>query len=158
MGTSGTTEVVAMKILKKFFAGRGVGYYLTPFAVVCGIVAYILYANNGITSFNPSLNSGAVGCAWAGAALCAVTLVLDFKEIKYAAAMVYLYGFMCFLYSQITYIANVFVAIDGYGFTAGFIGTFITFLLSFVLALLAGIFTRWRPWANKKTAVTEEVR
>ena len=141
-----------MGTVKKFLTGRGVGYYLSLLALVCGIAAGALYMATGTTSFNPELNSGALCCIWLAVALCAVTIVVDIKEIRYIAAMLFLYGFMWYLYSQVTYIANVFVAIDGYGFTAGFIATFVFCILSFAVALLAGIFTAWRPWAKIKKA------
>lgn len=144
-----------MNAFKKFLAGRGVGYYLSLCAVICGIVAGITYMATGVTSFNPDLNGCTVGCVWAAVVLCAITAVFDFKDVRYVAAMLYLYGFMWFIYAQVTYIANVFVAIDGYGFTAGFIVTFVFFLLSFVLALLAGILSGWRPWAKAQESRTE---
>ena len=56
---------------------------------------------------------------------------------------------MWFIYSQVTYIANVFVAIDGYTFTAGFIATAVMYVLSFVFTLMSGILNDWKPW-NKK--------
>lgn len=144
-----------MNAIKKFIAGRGVGYYLSLLAVVCGAAAGILYSCTGISSFNPEYNAGVFVCVWSGVALCAVTAVFDFKNIRYIAAMLFLYGFMWYIYSQVTYIANVFVAIDGYGFTAGFIATFTFSFLSFVLALFAGIFTKLRPWAKIKENASE---
>lgn len=141
--------------IKKFLAGRGLGYYLSLLAVICGIVAGIMYTCKGATSFNPDLNSGVVVCVWLGVALCAVTAVFDLKDIRYVASMIFLYGFMWYIYSQVTYIANVFVAIDGYGFTPVFIITFIFLLLSFALALLSGILTKWHPWAKAKISCGE---
>lgn len=146
-----------MNTVKKFFAGRGVGYYLSLLAVICGVVAGVCYIRTGVTSFSPELNTLALVCIWTAVALCVLTAVLDFKDIRYIAAMVFLYGFMWYIYSQVTYIANVFVAIDGYGFTAEFLVTLIFLLLSFVLALLAGILTKWRPW-TKGVRATAEVK
>lgn len=150
-----------MEKIKKFIAGRGVGYYLSLLAVVCGILAGTMYMSTGVTPFNPELDTSALVCIWLAVAMCAVTIVFDFKDIRYIAAMIFLYGFMAYIYSQVTFIANVFVAIDGYTFSAGFYATFIFALLSFVVALLAGILTKWRPWAkgaqNSKEAADETV-
>ena len=42
-----------MEKIKKFFAGRGVGYYLTLPAIAFCIAAFCLYRANGVTSFSP---------------------------------------------------------------------------------------------------------
>lgn len=144
-----------MDKIKNFLAGRGVGYYLSLLAVVCGMLAGILYICTGVSSFNPDLNVSALVCIWVAVAMCAVSAVLDFKDIRYVAAMLFLYGLLMYIDSQVTYIANVFVAIDGYGFTAGFLSTLIFSLLSFVVALLAGILTKWRPWAKNQVKLQE---
>lgn len=144
-----------MDTIKKFISARGVGYFLSPVAVICGIIAGAVYICTGATSFNPELNVWALVCIWSGVVLSAVTVVWDFKDIRYIAAMLFLYGFMWYIYSQVTYIANVFVAIDGYGFTAEFLITFIFLLLSFVSALLAGILSKWRPWTKAMTGEKE---
>ena len=144
-----------MEKIKKFIAGRGVGYYLSLLAVVCGMLAGILYICTGVSSFNPDLNVSALVCIWVAVVMCAVSAVFDFKDIRYVAAMLFLYGLLMYIDSQVTYIANVFVAIDGYGFTAGFLSTLIFSLLSFVVALLAGILTKWRPWAKNQVKLQE---
>ena len=138
-----------MEKIKKFLAGRGVGYYLTLPAILFCIAAVCLYSRTGVTSFNPELNKNAIAYVVAGLALCAVSLVVDFKPIRYIAYLFCLYAFMWFIFSQVTYIANVFVAIDGYTFTAGFIATAVMYVLSFVFTLMSGILNDWKPW-NKK--------
>ena len=129
---------------KSFLQGRGAGYYLALPALILGVLAYVLYAKNGITEFNPSLSQKAVAAAFAGAGLCAVSLVYERRPVKYLAYLAYLYAFLAFLNSQITYIANVFVSIDGSKFSAGFILTALSFLLAMVLALVSAILTKDR--------------
>ena len=119
------------------------------------MLAGILYICTGVSSFNPDLNVSALVCIWVAVVMCAVSAVFDFKDIRYVAAMLFLYGLLMYIDSQVTYIANVFVAIDGYGFTAGFLSTLIFSLLSFVVALLAGILTKWRPWAKNQVKLQE---
>ena len=138
-----------MEKVKKFLSGKGVGYYLTRPSIAFCIAALCLYRENGVTSFNPELNTGAIAYVAVCLALCALSLVVDFKPIRYVAYLFCLYAFMWFIYSQVTYIANVFVAIDGYTFTAGFIATAVMYVLSFVFTLMSGILNDWKPW-NKK--------
>lgn len=128
----------------RFFEKRGAGYYLALPALVLGILAYALYAKNGITEFNPALSQKAIIAAFVGAGLCAVSLVYERKPVKYLAYLAYLYAFMAFLNSQITYIANVFVSIDGSTFSAGFLLTAISFLLAAITALVSAALTKDR--------------
>ena len=46
-----------MEKVKKFLSGKGVGYYLTLPAIALCIAALCLYRENGVTSFNPELNT-----------------------------------------------------------------------------------------------------
>ena len=108
-----------MEKVKKFLSGKGVGYYLTLPSIAFCIAALCLYRENGVTSFNPELNTGAIAYVAVCLALCALSLVVDFKPIRYVAYLFCLYAFMWFIYSQVTYIANIFVAIDGYTFSGG---------------------------------------
>ena len=117
-----------MEKIKKFLAGRGVGYYLTLPAIAFCIAAFCLYRANGVTSFSPELNQNAIA-----------------------------YVIVClsiwFILSQVSYIGNVFVAIDGYTFTGGFIATAVMYVLSFLFTLLSAILSKWRPWAKKAKEV-----
>ena len=128
----------------RFFQGRGAGYFLALPALVLGILAYVFYAKNGITEFNPALSQKAIIAVFVGVALCAVSLVYECKPVKYLAYLAYLYAFMAFLNSQITYIANIFVSIDGSTFSAGFLLAAASFLLAAILALVAAVMTKRR--------------
>ncbi len=142
-----------MEKIKKFLAGRGVGYYLTLPAIAFCIAALCLYRVNGVTSFSPELNQNAIVYVIVCLSICVVSLVVDFKPLRYIAYLFCLYGFMWFILSQAAYIGNVFVAIDGYTFTGGFIATTVMYVLSFVFTLLAAILSKWRPWAKKAKEV-----
>jgi hypothetical protein len=138
-----------MKI-KKILSNRGVGCYLTLPAIAFCIAALCLYSKNGITSFNPELNKKAIAYVAVCLGLCAISLIVNFKQIRYVAYLFCLYAFMWFIYSQVTYIANVFVAIDGYTLSDGFIATTITYILSFVFTLISAILNDWKPWIKKE--------
>ena len=138
-----------MDFIKKFLAGKGVGYYLTLPALIFGILAIVMYSNTGITDFNTQLSTSALVCGWIGVALCALSLVFEFKPVKYIAYLLFFYAFFAYIQTQATYIANVFVSIDGNTFTGGFIATVVFYVLSFVITLLAAALSTWKPWAKK---------
>lgn len=142
-----------MEKIKKFFAGRGVGYYLTLPAIAFCIAAICLYRANGVTAFNPELNKNAIAYLIVCLSICVVSLVVDFKPIRYIAYLFCLYAFMWFIFSQVTYIANIFVGIDNTTFTNGFIATAVMYVLAFLFTLLAAILSKWRPWAKKAKEV-----
>ena len=142
-----------MEKVKKFLSGKGVGYYLTLPAIALCIAALCLYRENGVTSFNPELNTRAIAYIVVCLAFCVVSLIVDFKPIRYVAYLFCLYAFMWFILSQAAYIGNVFVAIDGYTFTDGFIATTVMYVLSFLFTLLSAILSKWRPWAEKAKEV-----
>lgn len=159
-------EKVSEKI-KDYVASRGVGYILTFPAIIFAILAAVFYKNNGVTEFNPELNSAAMSFMWAGVALSAVSLVIDIiplevaeefvKPLRIAAYLLYLYAFLQFIMSQVTYISNVFVAIDGNTFSGGFIATLVFYVLAIVLTLVAACLNFWTPWlkGRGKTASAE---
>lgn len=138
-----------MNFIKKFFADKGVGYYLTAFALVFSVISLVLYGKNGITKFSATLNTSAIVCLWITIALLAVSLVFQFKQVKYVAYFACLFGLFGFVQSQATYIANVFVAIDGNSFSGGFIATTVFFVLAVLFSLLSAALTNWKPWSKK---------
>ena len=84
-----------------------------------------------------------------------VALAVDIKPLRYISYFLYLYAFMGFIYSQVNYIANVFVAIDGNTFTAGFIATAVCLVLAFGIMLAAAITTNVAPWKKGGAAPAE---
>ena len=147
-----------MNAIKKFLAAKGVGYYLTLVACVLAAIALVLYGENGITKFSAKLDTSAIVCLWITIVLLAGSLVYELKQVKFAAYFVCLFGFFGFIRSQATYIANVFVAIDGNTFSEGFIATAVIFFLAFVFALLSAILIDWKPWARKKASSSVKER
>ena len=135
---------------KSFLRDKGLGYFLALPTVILAVASILLYRKNGITEFSPNLNQRAIYAAWAAAALSAASLALDHKIIKYAAYLAALYACMEFLSSQVTYIANVFVSIDGTSFSSGMLQTFGCFLAAAVVGLVAAITDHWKPFGDKK--------
>lgn len=140
--------------IKSFFAGNApsvraiVAGALSAAGIVFAIAAVCLYSATGVTDFNPELDAGAIAWAAVGAVLGLAGLLvgliplryshLAVKPLRYVAFLTIFYAFIEFIGSQATYVANVFVAIDGNSFTAGFICTFLFYVLSFGLMLAAG--------------------
>ena len=135
---------------KNFFAGKGVGYYLTLPALICAIAALILYSQTGVTQFSVSLSGTVIASLCVAMGLCLASLILDFRPVRYAAYLVCLFSFLSYVHTQVDYIGNVFVGIDGNSFTAGFIATVISFVLAFLLMLVSAILTKNGKKEEKK--------
>ena len=128
--------------MKDFIKNRGASLWLALAAMLLGAAAYFLYAKNGITEFSPALSKSAVIALWVGVGLCLVGIVLNCKPILVLSYLVYLYAFFGFVGSQVTYITNIFVSIDGTTFSTGFILTAASFVLAIVAALAAAILSK----------------
>lgn len=109
-------------------------------SIVASIVALILYILTGVTPFTPKLSTPVIIFLSIGIPLGIVSILIPkfSKQIKYLAYIMFLFAFLMFVVAEITYIANIFVAIDGTSFSASFIITFIMLIASFVLALISG--------------------
>ena len=105
-------------------------------ALVFAVLALIFYLNSVDTKFG-SVSMSAEITFIIGIVLCALSLFLDFREIKFAACAVLLYACLDSISSQANYITNVLVSIDGNSFSTGFICAGIFSLLAWILALIA---------------------
>ena len=128
--------------MKGFVNKRGASLWLALAAVVLGVAAVFLYQKNGVTEFSPTLNSRALIALWAGAALCLLGLVLNFKPVKVLGYLAYLYALFGFIGSQATYITNIFVSIDGTTFSKGFLMTAAAIVAAVITALVAALLTK----------------
>lgn len=119
-----------------FFKSKKAGYYLMIPALVLAVLAFIFYRSSLDTKFG-SLSVSAEITFVIGIVLCALSLVLDYREIKFAAAAVLLYACLDSISSQANYITNVLVSIDGNSFSTGFICASVFSLAAWILALIA---------------------
>ena len=131
--------------MKQFLQKRGASLWLALAAMAAGVAAYFLYAKFGITEFSPALSMSAVIALWVGAGLSLLGAVLHWKPIKVLAYLVYFYALFGFIGSQVTYIVNIFVSIDGTTFSAGFLATAAAFLVAILAALVSAIVTKSEP-------------
>ena len=125
---------------------RGLGYWLSFAALALGFVALGLYYKCGVNDFATELSSSVIAAVWAAAALAVIAFVIDLKAVRYVSYLVYLYAFIAFIGTQVNYIANVLVSIDGNSFTPDFLGAAICFVLAAFVMLAAAITTRVAPW------------
>ncbi len=127
---------------KKKLKGKGVGYFLTIPAVILGILSVYLYMKNGVTVFSPELDNGVIAVFWIAVVASAINLFVEWKGFKYLSYLLFLYAFILYIGTQVNYITNVFVSIDGYTFSAGFIATTAVMAVTVALQLVAAITTR----------------
>lgn len=121
---------------------KGLGDIFMAAALLLAIVGLILYCLTGATIFNPNLNSKVIASLGVAVGLSILFLVFSTKMGRYLVYLLLLFAFIEFINSQVTYIANVFVAIDGSTFSASFVGTFLSILLAAILAFVSGILTK----------------
>ena len=133
-----------MEKIKNFFSTRTIGFYVTIPAIIFGVVGLMCYKTYGVTEFSPKLSVEALGGLTAGIVLCAASLALDFKPVRFFGYLALLYGCLNTVTAQITYIVNIFVSIDGTTFSQGFILTVVFSALAWITALVAAILTRQR--------------
>lgn len=110
---------------------------------VFGLIALILYTNNGTTEFNPNLSLNVILGLSLGLAFIVVSLILPKLRITlYLPFLMFLYGFLEYLVSQDTYIANIFVGIDTTGISSTFVMICLFSALSFILPIFTFFFEK----------------
>ncbi len=132
-----------MDAFKKLItAKRGISFYFIAASFVCALVTLVLYLTTGITSFTPVLSEKVLALMWINLVLCIAVTVVEIKPVKYAAYIVELWAWLEFIVSEMAYITNVFVSIDGNSFSVTFILTVVFGALSYVFALVSAIVQR----------------
>lgn len=106
-------------------------------ALLLFLIALAAYALTGRNEFNTELSMKVIAPLGIAAGLEVISLFKGIQIMEYAAYLCGLYAWLEYLCSQIYYIVNVFVAIDGTTFSAGFVLTTAAGLLAWIFALLA---------------------
>lgn len=101
------------------------------------IVTLVMYLTQGTNEFTTTLSVKVIAGLGAAAALGVLMLLRPIKMVKYAVYICGLYAWLQFLSSQVYYIVNVFVAIDGTSFSAPFLITTLAGTAAWVLALVS---------------------
>ena len=108
-------------------------------SVLACAAALVMYLLTGRNEFNTSLSQQVIVPLILAILLGGGMLIRPVRIVKYAAYLCGLYAWLEYLCSQIYYIVNVFVAIDGTRFSAAFIVTLLTGLPGWLLALLSAV-------------------
>lgn len=106
---------------------------------ILALAGLILYLNFGTTIFNPTLSMKLVVVIIVCLCFEGILLLIGSKIGKYIVFLLLLYAFIEYLGTQITYIANVMVAIDGSSFSASFLVTSGALVFSSLFALVSAI-------------------
>lgn len=138
------------KKVKKVKKGKSIGYFLTIPAVILGLLSIYLYTQNGVTVFSPKLDNNVILVFGIATALSAINLLVEWKGFKYLSYLTFLYALILFIGTQVNYITNVFVSIDGYTFSDGFIRTLGVMIVTVVMQLLAAVTTKKRRKGGRK--------
>lgn len=116
-----------------------VSYIFVGLGIAFALFSSILYLLTGVTIFVTKLDLLAVILPFVGAAIGLLSFLFGYKMVKFAAFLPCLYAFFSFLRVEITYIVNVFVAIDGNSFTPSFLLTLIALVASTIFFLVGAI-------------------
>ena len=118
------------------------------------LVSLILYGATGLTEFTAELSSAVLAFSIlsliSGAGIVLITVLgicekYTKKVLDIGIYVVYLFGLLAWLFyitSQVNYLVNIFVAIDGTKLTAAFILTVLFFLFAWFAALVSAILYR----------------
>ena len=101
------------------------------------LITLAAYALTGRNEFTTTLSMKVIVPLGIATAFELLSIFKGIQVLEYAAYLCGLYAWLEYLSSQIYYIVNVFVAIDGTMFSAGFLLTTVAGLLAWVFALLA---------------------
>lgn len=101
------------------------------------VIALVMYLSKGTNEFTTTLSARVIAGLGAAAGLDVLMLLRPVRMGKYAVYVCGLYAWLAYLSSQVYYIVNVFVAIDGTSFSAAFLVTALSGLAAWVLALIS---------------------
>lgn len=138
-----------MEKLKNFFSTRTPGFYATIPAIVFAVAGLLAYRAYGVTEFSPTLSGEAQLGFAVGIGLCVISLVLEYRPVRFFGYLALLYACLTCMTAQATYIVNIFVSIDGTTFSDGFILTAACSALAWITALVAAILTKQRRKEEK---------
>ncbi|MDD2957086.1 MAG: hypothetical protein PHE06_02915 [Lachnospiraceae bacterium] len=115
------------------------GFVPLIFACVLFLAEIFIYRAYGKNEFAPTLSGKALGGWIAAVVICGILIIWKNKALTYGAYLCGLYAWLEFLTSQINYIANVFVAIDGSRFSISFIVLVLVGLAAWAMALVSAM-------------------
>lgn len=118
---------------------RDASSWLAVAALALTVVMLVSYCLTGKSTFTPVLSTKVLVMMGACILLDALFSLLEVKLGKYAMYLLGLWTWLEFLLSQLSYISNVLVGIDGNLFSIGFLLTTGAGLLAWVAALVSAV-------------------
>ncbi len=118
---------------------RDASSHLAVTALVLTVVMLVSYCLTGRSTFTPVLSAKVLVMLGGCILLDAVFSLLEVKLGKFAMYLLGLWTWLEFLLSQLSYISNVLVGIDGNQLSIGFLLTTISGLLAWIAALLSAV-------------------
>lgn len=103
------------------------------------IAALCLYTQTGKTEFTPELSAAVIIPLVAALAIGVFSLVFEIKLVKYGLFLAALCAWFEFFASQVNYLANVLVSIDGTQISTGFLATAVIGALAWIFSLVSAI-------------------
>ena len=137
-----------------FFRIKDRSVILLLVSMLFQLVSLILYGATGLTEFTAELSSAVLAFSIlsliSGAGIVLITVLgicekYTKKVLDIGIYVVYLFGLLAWLFyitSQVNYLVNIFVAIDGTKLTAAFILTVLFFLFAWFASLVSAILYR----------------
>ena len=130
------------KVLQ-FIKTRSIAYFIALAAVICGVVAFIVYLAAGTNSFVTSLSPSVIVPMAIGIVVGVAMLVRTYKLGLLAAYLAFFYGMVSVFIVNINLIANLAYNVDGSSFPVEFFVIVIFAALAMVGCLVAGIMTKY---------------
>lgn len=118
---------------------RDASSWLAVAALALTIIMLVSYCLTGKSTFTPVLSTKVLVMMGGCILLDALFALLEVKLGKYAMYLLGLWTWLEFLLSQLSYISNVLVGIDGNLFSVGFLLTAGAGLLAWVAALVSAV-------------------
>lgn len=130
-----------MEKIKSFLQSKALGFYFNAGTLLALIVSLVLYITCGITEYTPDFYVSIFVVLGIAIVLAIVTLVFEMKPLREISILLGVFLLVDFIGFEVTYIANVFVSIDGASFSASFIFMMIFFILDIVLPIFSVVFS-----------------
>lgn len=131
-----------LNYLKNVLIKRGIAVGFALVAFVCSIVTYCMYQKAGVNDFVAELSDSVNALMIWAIVLSAIFTVFEVKLGKYATYIVMLAAWLSFITSQVNYITNILVAIDGTAITSEFVLTVVFGALAWIFMLVSAIIQR----------------
>lgn len=126
-------------MIKKLIFRKSLSDLFILISFLLTLISFISYLTSGTNEFATELSIPLILIDIFVLLLQIVLIIFKFKSGKYLSFLLLFLALFLFTYTQITYIGNVFVSIDGNSFSAGFLLTMIGLIIAFVTSLVSAI-------------------